>query len=173
MKTALLVLLLAAPALAEESAPRPLDSSVGVFTALNLGLFGVDVHQGKFYGFAAGNLGIPLISNGAMGAFTLGAGYSLQLSENEGSGWYLDVFGELAPGWVQYVVYDAPTQGSGYLGIGVGVGFRYLHKSGLTLGLKVPLFGIAAGGGSASTSVLTYYEANLIALPALSIGIRF
>jgi hypothetical protein len=83
-------LLLAVPALTD-GAPKPL------------------VHQGTLYGFAAGNLGVPILSRGQTGGFTVGAGCSLQLSERD-AGWYFEAFGELAPAWWVVAVTGAGVQ---------------------------------------------------------------
>jgi hypothetical protein len=155
---------------------QPLGDSTSVFAALNVGLFGVDVHRGHFYGFLSGNVGVPILTNGSFGAFALGAGYAMKLTESEGSGWFMDFFGEVNPGWQQ--TYDYTTfsnyTNQPFCGVGVGLGFRYLHKSGLTLGFKIPIVGFAINGGSSgAASAGTYYLANLVALPIVSIGIRF
>jgi hypothetical protein len=148
---------------------------VGVHAALNVGLLSVDLHVDRSYTFIGGNIGVPLLSNGSIGAFSLGSGYSLPLSPPDESMWVLDLFGVVTPGWQArwdpfYTVYSNTP----FVGLGVGVGFRYLHWSGFTFGIKAPVFGAAINGGaSTSESVLTFYLSGLIAVPIISFGLRW
>jgi hypothetical protein len=160
-----------APAPAE---PAVSDHTVGLHLAANVGLFSLDVHQGRLYGFVAGNAGVPLLSNGQTGSFALGLGASFAVSPPAPSMWFFDVFAMTLPGWT--------TQGNGRevaVGIGIGAGFRYLHRSGLTFGFKVPIFGASVGPGATSVfggtgqMVSTFYLQSAIALPMLSVGYRF
>ena len=166
---------------------RPLsEKSFGLYLGVNLALIGVELQVGRFYGFVAGNIGIPLVTNGGLGAAVLGLGYNVPLSAPGESMWFMDFYGEALPGWVSVYRYDTPygAQGTPFVGLGIGVGFRFLHRSGFTLGFKVPIFGLAVGPGAGgvgntglaptgSQLVGTYYLANLIALPIVSLGFRF
>ncbi|MBL8952172.1 MAG: hypothetical protein JNK82_15425 [Myxococcaceae bacterium] len=172
------------PAAAAEPAPTPpaavvddaLPTTIGIHVGLNLGLFSVDAQAGHFYGFIAGNAGIPLVSNGNLGSVVAGVGYTFALTQGE-SRWMMDVLGIVPVGWMQ----NFSTNGRDiYGGAGVGVGFRYLHRSGFTLGFKVPVFGFTlgtpvanAGGSAGATSVGLFYLANAISLPVVSFGFRF
>lgn len=152
----------------------------GVFAAVNVGLFGVDLHVNRSYTFLAGNLGVPLLSNGQLGAFAIGSGYSFPLSPPDDSMWVLDVFGVVNPGWQRRYDFNFCNQFScvdavyPFVGIGAGVGFRFLHWSGFTFGIKAPVFGAAINGGSTtSEAVSLFYLANLIGLPIVSFGFRW
>lgn len=162
------------PVVPRVPAPPPVeDRSVGIHVAVNLGLFAFDVHQGHFYGFVSANAGIPLVSNGDIGAFALGLGYSAPLSHPDESMWFLDFFFEALPGWWNL---GSRLNPSFFVGAGVGLGFRYLHRSGFTVGFKLPVFGASfssAVGFTAAASVGTYYLFNAIALPVISFGYRF
>lgn len=146
------------------------DRSFGIHVGVNLGLFAVDFQLGHFYGFAAGNAGVPLVSNGSIGAFAIGLGYTTPLSHPDESMWFMDFFVDALPGWA--------TQGGAeaVVGAGVGLGFRYLHRSGFTAGFKIPVFGASfstASNYSTSQSVGMFYLFSAIALPIISFGYRF
>lgn len=166
-----------APAVAPAYTPAPRevvsDHSVGIHVGVNLGLFAFDVHQGRFYAFAAANAGIPLVSNGSIGAFALGFGYSAALSRPDESMWFMDFFVEALPGWQQSFNFSTPNL---VVGVGGGLGFRYLHRSGFTMGFKLPVFGASFStqtNFSASQSVGAFFLFNAIALPIISFGYRF
>ena len=66
------------------------------------------------------------------------------------------------------------------LGGGIGVGFRYLHRSGFTFPAEVPLFGATAQGSgnnsygySGAAALGNFYLASAVSLPMVSIGYRF
>lgn len=150
----------------------------GAYAAVNIGLIGVDLHVDRSYTFLAGNLGVPLVTNGDFGAFAVGSGYSFPLSAPGDSMWVLDVFGVVNPGWQRR--YDACFDFGcspvvyPFVGLGAGVGFRFLHWSGFTFGIKAPVFGAAINGGNTtSAAVGTFYLANLVGLPIFSFGFRW
>ena len=100
--------------------------SIGVHLGANVGLLAIDVHQGRFYGFLAANAGVPLLTNGGMGAGVLGLGASFAISAPAESMWFFDAFKMIKQPFV---------------GVGPGVGFPYLHRSGFVFGVKIPIFG--------------------------------
>jgi hypothetical protein len=168
----------AEPAPAAEVAAQPQAETppstryVGLHTGLNLGLVQVDMMRDHLYGFASTALGTPLLSNGQIFVANVGFGYSIAISSPGESMWYFDLFGQVMPG----------AMNGSYLGVGAGVGLRYLHRSGFTLGLKLPVFGMslgdavssAAGGHfDGSTSLGYYYLGNLMSATPLTIGFRF
>jgi hypothetical protein len=177
MNTALIALFVAAAAQenteVEALTPQPVnivsDKSIGVHVAANIGLFEVDGQYGHFYTFAAGNLGVPMITNGQVGFGMIGAGYSVPLSQPSDSMWYLDL---LALGTAGRVSQDQLVAGAG-----LGIGFRYLHRSGFTFSAKLPVFGattaLSGQGFDGASSLGAFYLANLVSLPAISIGYRF
>lgn len=148
--------------------PSPGERFFAVHVAVNVGLVGVELQRDRLYAFADGNIGVPFISRFAQIAFALGVGYSHPISEPGASRWYGELFGLINPG---------ASTGTGYVGLGVGVGLRYLHSSGFTVGLKLPVFGVALldprVGRTFATQVELFYGANLIALPMVSFGWRF
>jgi hypothetical protein len=153
---------------------------VGVHAAVHIGLVGLDLHVNRSYTFLAGSLGIPLVANGAFGAFAIGSGYSFHVSAPGESMWVLDVFGLVNPGWQQRSDFNTCNQfvcvpaNVPFVGIGVGAGFRFLHWSGFTFGFKLPVFGAAINGGrTTAEAVGTFYLANFVGLPILSFGIRW
>ena len=165
-------LLIAAVIAAEPAAPGevtpPAQRSFGVHVALNVGLIGVELQHDHFYGFVDGNIGVPLLSRGSQIAFAVAAGLTHAIPAPAASMWFFDVFGLVNPG--------ASTR-VGYVGFGLGLGLRYLHASGFTVGLRLPIFGAAVidpkVGRTFGTAVELFYGANLIALPILSVGWRF
>lgn len=156
---------------AEVSAPAevvpqgPKESGVSVQMAAHVGLLEVDVQIGRFYGFAAGNIGIPLLTDGQVGALTAGLGYTFALRKSAEVAWYMDL---LALG--NFMWLGQMPMG----GFGVGMGFRMVHASGFTMGFKIPALGgeIGAGGGT-QMAVAYFFLANAIALPVFSLGYRF
>lgn len=184
------LLLLSAPALAQSTAlptTSPDDPStgtwVGAFAALNVGLVGADLQVGRSYSFIAGNAGIPMLLAGDFGAFALGSGVAVRLSSPGESVWVLDIFGLINPGWhtrsVSCDMSGCAAEKAPYLGLGVGIGFRYLHWSGFTFGLKAPIFGGAINASSTDTAassadaVSLFFLSNLVALPIVSVGYRW
>lgn len=156
-------------------APDPVsvvsDRSIGVHVAVHIGLFAVDAQAGHFYGFAAGNLGMPLVTDGRTGFGMIGAGYSFALSPPSESMWFMDAL---------FLATAGRVGDQALLGGGVGVGFRYLHRSGFTFGAKLPVFGATAqlssstpGGYSGAAALGNFYLANLVSLPAVTFGYRF
>ncbi|MEW5740524.1 MAG: hypothetical protein AB1938_16470 [Myxococcota bacterium] len=143
----------------------------GVHAGVNIGLIALDLHVRRSYTFFAGNMGVPLVTNGELGATALGSGYSFPLSPPDESMWVLDVFGVANPGWRTTYDQFGGYSKQAFVGLGVGIGFRLLHWSGFTLGIKVPIFGAAINGGTRSSDwVGIFYLANVIALPIVSFG---
>lgn len=166
----------APPAVPPVSEPQPRevvsDRSVGIHVGVNLGLFAFDVHQARFYAFAAANAGVPLVSNGNIGAFAIGFGYSAPISRPDESMWHMDFFIDALPGWVQLGGFGPSL----VVGVGGGLGFRYLHRSGFTMGFKLPVFGASFSSASSfntTASVGYFYLFSAIALPVISFGYRF
>lgn len=161
---------LAVPAI---DANQPRLTTFGLHAALNLGL-ALDVHRGSVYGFASGNIGLPAVSKSPLGMFAIGLGFSAPLTSSE-SPWYFDCFAFTVPGWQKIPgLVRAPP----FIGLGVGLGFRWVHRSGFTLGFKVPLAGMAFGEGAGvaptvSQYVATFYYASVFALPVVSLGYSF
>jgi hypothetical protein len=151
----------------------PSDHYFGINIAANIALFSIDAQVGHFYAFAAGNLGVPLLTNGNGGGFAVGAGYTRAISDPAESMWYFDVFAMATPGW--FDAFKRPV-----VGLGAGVGFRYLHRSGFTFELKAPVFGLAVGpgvnanyDGGTGEMMSKFYLGSLIGLPIASFGYRF
>lgn len=158
----------------------PSQTYFGVHVGLNLGLVSVDAMINRFYVFAAGNFGVPLVTNGGVGAVIAGIGYNIAISQPGDSMWFMDFIGMVPVGWLQTGCFVSPCPNQPYGGFGVGVGFRLLHRSGFTLGFKIPVFGFTVGpaasagsGFQGASSVGLFYLAALIALPLVSFGFRF
>jgi hypothetical protein len=159
----------------EKSVPPIVNNtSLSIQLGVNVGLLAVDIQVRNFYAFAAANLGVPLLTNGDMGAFAAGAGYTIALSRPSESMWFMDFLGIANPAWMGRNWQSNKLQAG--IGLGAGVGLRYLHHSGFTLGLKLPLLGgfIYNGGPQeVSKTVGYFFLANAIALPVVSLGYRF
>jgi hypothetical protein len=156
----------------------PSTHAFGIHTGVNVGLVQVDAMYDHFYGFASTTLGVPLLSNGDIAIGNVGLGYTTALSSPGESMWYFDIYGQGLAGKMNL----SGIQGtpSGYGAIGLGVGIRYLHRSGFTVGFKLPVFGMSFGdavssGGSFSgpTSLGLYYLGNLFSSAPVTIGFRF
>lgn len=172
-------LLLAASASAEEPDARPdwlPPAYVAASLGVNVGLFALDVSASGFYGFAAGNVGIPLLTNGSFGAFAIGAGITRIFASSDSVVWTGELFALAQPGWGATGVFDR----SAFFGAGVGMGMRFVFKSRLVLGLKAPLMGgafssslLQSPGASSANVVGNFYLASAVALPIVSLGFRF
>jgi hypothetical protein len=152
------------------------EHSFGISTGVNIGLIQVDAQYGHFYGFASTTLGVPLVSNGADAVGALGLGYTVALSSPSESMWYFDMY---ALGMGGKLTSYAPS-GSSYGALGVGVGLRYLHRSGFTMGFKLPLFGASFGDSvnlngsfNGATSLSNFYFGYLMSSAPLTLGFRF
>lgn len=176
MKAALLAALLLLPgvASAEEADARPewlqptyVSASLGV----NVGLFSLDVSSSGFYGFAAGNVGVPLLTNGNFVALCFGLGITRIFAATDTVVWTGELFALGQPGSVSGF--------GGFFGVGAGFGMRFVFRSRLVLGLKLPLLGGALssallGFGNPAPNVVGYfYLASAVALPVVSLGFRF
>jgi hypothetical protein len=145
------------------------DHSFGIHVGANIGLFEIDGQHGHFYAFGAGNLGVPILTDGRVGFGMIGAGYTFALSSPGESMWYMDVLALGTAGRVDPSV---------TIGGGIGIGFRYLHRSGFTFSAKVPLFGATGQvsgnyGYSGAAALGNFYLASAVSLPVVSLGYRF
>jgi hypothetical protein len=154
----------AAPGL--ELVREPRNNGVSIQLAAHLGLLTVDAQVGRFYAFAAGNIGIPLLTNGTVGAITAGMGPSFLLRKTGEVAWHLDI---LALGNFMWL----GQQPMG--GFGVGMGFRMVHASGFTMAFKIPALGgeMGTGYGGTQIAVAYWFLAQAISLPVFSVGYRF
>jgi hypothetical protein len=151
---------------------------VAASLGVNVGLFALDVSASGFYGFVAGNVGVPLLVNGSFGAFSLGAGVTRIFASGDSVVWTGELFALAQPGWT--TTYGAYGYGKeAYFSAGAGIGMRFVFKSRLVLGLKLPLMGaayspsISQSYAGTSNAVLTFYLASAVALPIISLGFRF
>ncbi len=163
---------------AEAPAPPPSgpERHVGLQLYSGPGNLMVDVDLGRFYGYAGGSIGYPIIFSGTSeqyGGGVVGAGVQWRLSPT--TRWKFDLTGTLLPTWW-----------AGFsMGIGVTAGFHWTSPSGLTVGFKIPVFGVAPGNSivgdsgnghsvnSGSLLVANYYLEAAMALPIVSLGYRF
>jgi hypothetical protein len=173
-------ILLAGPASAQEADARPdwlPPTYVAASLGVNVGLFAIDVSARGFYGFAAGNVGVPLLDNGSFGAFAFGAGLTRIFAAGDTVVWTGELFALAQPGWANYALGISGQEA--FFSAGVGMGMRFIFKSRLVLGLKFPLMGAAFSPSlsqsyqSASNSVGVFYLASAVALPLVSLGFRF
>lgn len=163
-----------------QPAPQPLPFRprqpryFGIMAGVNIGLFAVDLHVSHFYMYAGAGMGVTLLSNMRFGAFTGGAGYALQIARFRTADWFMDMMVMGGGGW-QDVLYPTAYVRYGYGAVGLGIGFRYEHASGFSLGFKIPLFGYAFGNHvrNSATGVGLYYLNALAGLPIVSLGYRF
>lgn len=154
---------------APESAPG--TARVGLHMGVNLGVVALDVHAGRFYGLLSASLGVPLVSNGAAGAFTALAGVALPLGDEKTSGWTVDLFALANPGWISSAF---------VLGAGVGVGIRFVAESGFTFAARLPVFGVAFGASlmpygrfDGGSSLGYFFASSAMSLPIVSFGYTF
>jgi len=152
------------------------EQKVGIHLGVNLALFAFDVQVGHFYAMVAGNAAVPLLSNGDYGAFTLLGGYSTAIHRGYTGSWKMDILLQASPGWRNFYPQDNSRVVSAFVGVGAVLGFRYEHRSGFSLGFKIPVFGYSIGrNGPAGTitGVGNYYLASIVSLPVVSLGYRF
>jgi hypothetical protein len=178
------VALAQAPQAVEIDANAPVhERSVALAVSLNLGAISVEWQHGSVMGFASGSAPLSVLYTAAgseknsIGAVALGLGFTKALSHPSPSMWFLDVFVEAVPGWNQQWDFARYL----YLGLGAGLGVRFLHASGFTFGIKLPVLGAAIGDvqqfgpgtGQLTASTGLFYLSNLMALPMVSLGYRF
>ncbi|MCC6811933.1 MAG: hypothetical protein IT381_31205 [Deltaproteobacteria bacterium] len=156
-------------------APKPrIPRYFGIYAALHVGLIGVDLQAGHFYGYLAGGVGWALLSDLRFGAFTGGAGYSVTIMRGRTSDWKLDILGMLGGGWNDLWRGESLVR-YGYMGGGIGVGFRFEHQSGFSLGFKIPAFGYMGSPYIRRTrdGIVLFYMNAIASLPIVSFGYRF
>jgi hypothetical protein len=159
----------------EPAAAPERERIAGIHFGMSVSL-AVDAEWRMFYGFANGNVLLPLTTltgNASWLAFSIGGGVTLPLVAH--SHWRADLFAQVLP------LYMGGAYS--YLGIGAGIGLRYAAASGFTLGLKLPVIGYAARVGHspygydpsfrANEGFGYYYLASLLGMPLLSVGYRF
>ncbi len=158
------------PPASRAKAPTPPESGFAAYLNAAAGL-AVDGDYGHFHAFASTAFLFPLVTSGQIFAGTLGAGATFSLSPN----WRFDLFAHVAPMFFPGAYYNGP---SGFVGLGVGFGFRYLSSNGWCIGIKLPLLGGAAGSYPPYNSgvglvAAYYYLASAVSLPVFSVGYRF
>jgi hypothetical protein len=184
---ALTALLLAQPTLDEEG-PLPsatvCERSFGLHLGINGGTLGAEWQHGHVMGFVSFSAAVTVIAvatagsyGSHFGAVAGGGGYTFPLSYPGRSMWFMDVFGELVPSW-----YHQPFQGDQvHFGIGAGIGLRFLHESGFTFSVKVPVLGYAIGGHDElgfnapdpQAGAGLFYMFSLLGTPIISFGYRW
>ena len=138
------------------------------------GTLAVDVDHGRLHGFASFNVLASILtaeSSTHVVSGAIGGGLAVPMS----SRWKLDVFGAVIPLHV--------TSFYTYLGAGIGAGFHYTARSGITVGFTLPVLGFARRIGSSpygydarfrySDSLGYYYFAGALGLPLVTMGYRF
>ena len=158
----------------------PVERHVGLQLYTGPGNIMVDFDIRHFYGFVGGSVGYPIIFSGTSnqyGGGVVAAGAQWRLSPT--SNWKFDLTATLLPTWW-----------SGFsVGIGVSAGFHWTSPSGLTVGFKIPVFGLAPGYSgvtgdftasdkykpisNGSSLIANYYLEASMALPMASLGYRF
>ena len=162
----------------EELRPGRHHGPLSLNVAVNIGLVSLDVQESNVYAFAAVNLAVPFLSKGNLGSFAIGLGISLPLTENIVRSWWFDYYLLALPGWRALDI-GLEHQKEALVGIGVGVGVRYVnHVNGLVFGFKLPILGASLGhGGSPSNEtserVFSFFYHSLFALPIVSFGYNF
>ena len=144
-------LALATPAAAADDAEAAKDWAdtrlrPGLHVSLT-GAVGLDLEFGHSYSFAAASVLIPISSRGRAALFGGGTGVTFDLSRWPTARWTLDFFAFFVGGWEPRSCFIGPcAQVTDTVLIpGVGLGFRYLHRSGFTFAVKLPLFCVAGG----------------------------
>lgn len=171
------------------SSPR----GVGVHFGIGPGTLAVDLRYDRFYGMLAFGGGTAVLSDGKYIPMTMWFGVPFLVDQSPTSAWYFDlgVIGGVTAQQVQSNVNYAPSADGTPLpavplqtavggGLGVGVGFRFEHVSGLTVGIKLPVFGANWGRDFSGTSLDSglarvgyYFLMTLASVPVLSLGYRF
>jgi hypothetical protein len=152
------------------AAPR--TRHVGMMFGFGPAVIGLDLTVGKFYGFVSGSLLVPVATDGAMGAFALGAGHSFQLPSSR---WRFDLFASIAVDWTTYNDYMEPQHTRINAAIGVGAGFHVTLTNGFTAAFMLPFFGLGFGDGILNTgdNLSAYYTSAAASFPLATVGYRF
>lgn len=166
---------------------------VGVHAGIGPGTLAVDVRRDRFYAMFSSGIGTAVLSDGKYVPFVLFAGAQFLIDESPRSAWYFDlgVIGGVTIQQVQDrdVNYARPVDGAPYPrrsigtvggGVGVGFGFRYEHISGLSVGIKLPVFGANFGYDLSGVRLENglarvgyYWLMAASGVPVLSLGYRF
>lgn len=161
------------------STPR----GIGVHFGIGPGSLAVDVRHDKLYAMLSAGVGMAVLSDGRYTPITIWGGTAFLIGQGERHAWYLDLglIGGVSIQKAEFGYYN--QSGRDYFasgGVGFGFGFRYEHMSGLSVGIKLPAFGVSFGrdlnGGdinSGPTRVGYFYIMSLSAMPVLSLGYRF
>lgn len=153
---------------------------VSVSTGINLGLIEFDIASGHLIASFSTAAGVAMVTNGQFAVAEVRVGYAFALSSPGETMWFFDLFVEALPGHAVNGSGFPPshTPGEGlYCGFGVALGFRYVHRSGLVLGFKLPLVGFGVGewvdGEDALGNLLSYYAAHAFSSSLFTLGLRF
>jgi hypothetical protein len=156
------------------------DHYVSVSTGINLGLIEFDLVSDHLIASVSTAMGIALVTNGQFSVAEVRVGYAIALSPPGDSMWFFDAFVEALPGRVVsslgFPVGHTAHEGL-YCGFGLALGFRYVHRSGMVLGFKLPLVGFSVGewvdGDDPGTNLLSYYAAHAFSSSLFTLGLRF
>jgi hypothetical protein len=153
----------AVPVAEVASAPareRHFGLHLGLAPALDL-----DVDYKLFYGFANVSLIFPAATDGNWVSFSFGAGLNVPMTKR--TAWKLELFTYVTP-----LRFD----GDWWVGFGAGLGVHYTFRSGIALGLKIPVIGYSFTTKSTVQSgeaIGYFYLASATGLPLFSLGYRF
>ncbi|MFT3841986.1 MAG: hypothetical protein QM723_33655 [Myxococcaceae bacterium] len=156
---------------------------VSLQTGINFGLIEVGFQSDHFVGSISTNVGWAVTSNGQQLAGDIRAGYAWALSPPGDTMWFFDLTVDLLPGRIANGLvgpFGDPNQGL-FFAFGASVAFRYVHRSGLVLGFRLPLVGLSFGDWvnhqhdsfDFGTSMSGWYLGLGLSSSIFTLGLRF
>ncbi len=154
---------------------------VSVQTGVNLGMIELSIASGHFVAAVSTSPGWAVVSNGQEMAADFRAGYSWALSPEDETMWFFDLVVDAIPARVGTSFGRQPNEGLLFAS-GLAIGFRYVHRSGLVLGFRLPILGLAFGDWISGqhdgnfdfgTSMGGWYLALGLSSSLFTLGLRF
>jgi hypothetical protein len=152
-------------------------------SGINFGLIEVGFQSDHFVGAVSTNVGWAVNSNGEQLAGDFRGGYTWALSPPGETMWFFDLTVDVLPGRIANGLvgpFGDPHQGI-FFACGASLGFRYVHRSGLVLGFRLPLMGLSFGDWDDTqhptfdfgTSMSGWLLALGLSSSAFTLGLRF
>lgn len=185
-----IALLYSATAIADSSFPFEDDDPlipthfVSVQTGVNFGLIELGLQSGHIVASVSGNAGWAISTDARFVVVDVRLGYTWALSPPDETMWFFDLVADVLPGRMARGPITGPFADPHlgvFCGVGMSLGFRYVHRSGLVLGFRLPLAGMGfgdwvnanPGGFNGWDGVLDWYMAMGLSTSIFTLGLRF
>jgi hypothetical protein len=159
---------------------------VSLQTGINVGLLELSMQSGHFVAGFSTTVGWPTLSSGQYFVGDFRFGYAWALSPPDETMWFFDLVADVLPGRIAQSSGGFGRSGDRNEGLfcagGIALGFRYLHRSGLVVGFRLPLVGLGFGDFLSrqhdgnfdfGTSMAAWYLALGMSSSLVTLGLRF